>query len=93
MNLKSISLNVGKALLVNALFMFLSVIISVGYGFDEAFTPLLISFSVTFLTGAFPFIFVRKAIRMNLKEGYTTMVLAWMLSFLFGMLPYVLYGG
>lgn len=93
MNLKSISLNVGKALLVNALFMFISVIASVLYGFDEAFTPLLISFAVTFLTGVFPFIFVRKVSRMNLKEGYLTMVLAWMLSFLFGMLPYVLYGG
>jgi trk system potassium uptake protein TrkH len=60
MNVKSISLNVGKALLVSALFMLLSIAVSLVNGRDEAFTPLLISFVITLIVGAFPFIFVHK---------------------------------
>lgn len=93
MNIKAISRNVGMALLVSALFMLLSIIISLIYGRDEAFTPLLISFIITLLVGAFPFIFVRKASAMSLREGFLTIVLSWLLSFIFGMLPYVLWGG
>lgn len=93
MNIKSISRNVGMALLVNALFMFLSLVVSVIYGMDSAFTPLLISFVITLIVGAFPFIFVKKASVMTLRDGFLTIVLSWLLSFIFGMLPYVLWGG
>ena len=93
MNIRSISVNVGKALLVSALFMFLSIIISVMNGMDSAFTPLLISFIITLLVGSFPFIFVKKAPSLSLRDGFVTIVLAWILSFVFGMLPYVLWGG
>ena len=93
MNLKAISRNIGLALLVSALFMFLSLIVSIIYGMDSAFTPLLISFVITLLVGAFPFIFVKKASVMTLKDGFLTIVLSWILSFIFGMLPYVLWGG
>lgn len=93
MNVKAISTNIGKALLINALFMFISVLISIYNGFDSAFTPLLISFLVTAITGCFPFIFVRKEIETSIKSGYLTIIISWMLSFIFGMLPYVLWGG
>ncbi|MBQ7772112.1 MAG: TrkH family potassium uptake protein [Bacteroidales bacterium] len=93
MNVKAISLNVGKALLVSALFMFLSIVISVIDGRDSAFVPLLISFIVTLIVGAFPFIFVRKAEISSMNDGFLTIVLSWLLSFIFGMLPYVLWGG
>lgn len=93
MNVKAISTNVGKALLVSALFMFLSMIVSIVNGRDEAFGPLLISFIITLLVGAFPFIFVRGRQPLTLKDGFLTIVLSWLLSFIFGMLPYVLYGG
>lgn len=93
MNIRSISTNVGKALLVSALFMFLSIIISLMNGIDSAFTPLLISFIITLLVGSFPFIFVKKAPPLTLRDGFVTIVLAWGLSFVFGMLPYVLWGG
>ena len=93
MNIKAISLNVGKALLVSALFMFLSIVISVIDGRDSAFVPLLISFIVTLIVGAFPFIFVRKAEISSINDGFLTIVLSWLLSFIFGMLPYVLWGG
>lgn len=93
MNVKAISLNVGKALLVSALFMLLSIGVSLLEGRDAAFTPLLISFIITLLVGAFPFIFVRKTQVLSLNDGFLTIVLSWVLSFIFGMLPYVLYGG
>lgn len=91
--IKDISISVGKALLINALFMFLSVITSIAYGFDSGFTPLLISCILTFLTGTFPMIFNKTSTQDSLKEGYITIVLAWLLSFIFGMLPYILWGG
>ena len=93
MNVRAISVNVGKALLVSALFMLLSIIVSVMNGRDSAFAPLLISFIVTLLVGAFPFIFVKKSQPLTLNDGFLTIVLSWLLSFIFGMLPYVLWGG
>lgn len=93
MNVKAISLNVGKALLVSALFMAMSIIVSLIYGHDDGFGPLLISYIITTIVGAFPFIFVRKSSALSLQDGFITIVLAWVLSFIFGMLPYVLYGG
>ncbi len=93
MNLKVIARNVGIALLVSALFMFLSIIVSVMNGNDSALAALLISFSITFIVGIFPFIFVRKTPAITLKEGYLIIILSWTLSFIFGMLPYALWGG
>lgn len=93
MNLKVISRNVGIALLVSALFMLLSVAVSLLDGKDSAFAPLLISFCLTFIVGAFPFIFVRSNERITLQDGYLIIVLSWLLSFVFGMLPYALWGG
>ena len=93
MNWKVISRNIGFALLVSALFMFLSVVVSLLNGNDSALAALLISFTITFLVGIFPFIFVRKSSRITLKEGYVIITLSWLLSFVFGMLPYVLWGG
>lgn len=93
MNIKAISKYVGLALLVSALFMFLSMMVSVIYGMDSGFTPLCISFIITLMTGAFPFIFVRKTPSLSLNDGYLIIFLSWFLSFVFGMMPYVLWGG
>ena len=93
MNIKAISSNVGKALLVNALFMMLSIIVSISDGLDEAFAPLLVSFFITSIVGAFPLIFVRHSQESSIRDGYITIVIAWLMSFIVGMLPYVLYGG
>ena len=93
MNIKSISANIGKALLINALFMFISAGVSALYGLDSGFTPLLISGIVTLIAGAFPFIFVRETPRSSLQDGFLTIVMSWLLSFIFGMLPYILWGG
>lgn len=93
MNWKTISRNVGLALLTSSFFMLLSVIVSLIEGKDSAFVPLLISFIITFIVGAFPFIFVRKTARISLKEGYVIIFFSWLLSFVFGTLPYALWGG
>ena len=93
MNIKAISRNVGYALLVSALFMLLSIIVSAMNGRDSAFAALIISFTITFIVGVFPFIFVRRTSAITLKDGYMIIVLSWLLSFIFGMLPYALWGG
>lgn len=93
MNIKVISRNVGYALLVSALFMFLSILVSVANGNDSALAALMISFTITFTVGVFPFIFVRKSAGITLKDGYMIIALSWLLSFIFGMLPYALWGG
>lgn len=94
MNLKVISRNVGVALLVSALFMLFSVFVSLADGGgDSALGPLLISFTITFIFGIFPFIFVRKTAQISLKDGYMIIFLSWLLSFIFGALPYALWGG
>ena len=93
MNLKVISRNVGLALLVSTLFMLLSVFVSLSDGGDSALAPLLISFTITFVIGIFPFIFVRKTAQISLKDGYMIIFLSWMLSFIFGAMPYALWGG
>ena len=93
MNLKVISRNVGFALLASAFFMFLSILVSISNGNDSALAALIISFTITFIVGIFPFIFVRKSPNISLKDGYMIIVLSWSLSFIFGMLPYLLWGG
>ncbi|MDI9550842.1 MAG: TrkH family potassium uptake protein [Candidatus Cryptobacteroides sp.] len=93
MNVKAISRHVGASLLVNALFMFFSILVSLVNGHDSALAALFISFTITLTVGVFPFIFVRKAAGISMAEGYVIIVLAWLLSFIFGMLPYALWGG
>lgn len=91
--MKAISTNIGKALLINALFMLISILVAVFNGMDSGFTPMVISFLVTAITGIFPFIFVKDKPSTTLHSGYLTIVFSWILSFMFGMLPYVLWGG
>ena len=93
MNWKVISRNIGYALLVSALFMLLSVAVSLLNGGDSALAALSISFLITFIVGIFPFIFIRETPAITLKEGYVIIFLSWLLSFIFGMLPYALWGG
>ena len=93
MNFKVVSRNIGKALLVNAFFMLLSVAVSVADGYDSGFSPLLISALITLVVGFFPFIFGHEVPDVKMKEGYVIIVSAWLLSFLAGALPYIMYGG
>ncbi|HIZ88285.1 MAG TPA: TrkH family potassium uptake protein [Candidatus Coprenecus pullistercoris] len=93
MNIKLIARYIGIALLFNAMFMFISLGVSVADGFDSSFSPLLLSALVTAMVGCFPLIFVRGKDDINLREGFAITIFSWILSCLFGMLPYVLWGG
>lgn len=93
MNLKLVSRNIGLALLLNAIFMFISAAVSILYGVDDSFSPLILSGIVTSVVASFPLIFVHKSGEINAKEGLVIVVFSWILSCLFGMLPYILYGG
>ncbi len=83
---------VGFVLLINALFLFISSMISVIYG-DSALRPLLYSSIVTALFGVFPLIFVPPAKSISNNEGLVIVVSSWLLSCLVGALPYILWGG
>ena len=89
MNWKVISRNIGYALLVSALFMLLSVVVSLLNGRDSALSALSISFLITFIVGIFPFIFIRETPAITLKEGYVIIFLSWLLSFVVGTRPWL----
>lgn len=83
---------IGMVLLLNAAFMFVSLIISVLNHFDTGFYPMLLSFLLTTTLGAFPLIFVERGDTLNTKESYVIVVGAWLLSCFAGAFPYILWG-
>ncbi|OFY44029.1 MAG: cation transporter [Bacteroidetes bacterium GWF2_40_14] len=93
MKISVVARYIGIALLLNALFMFISAFVSMLYGFDSSFSPLILSAVITLIAGGFPLIFVRNLSDINITEGFSIVVFSWILSCFFGMLPYVLYGG
>jgi trk system potassium uptake protein TrkH len=82
----------GLILLLNALFLFISCLISAVYS-DSGFLPLLYAAIITALFGVFPLIFVPPAEDISNKEGFTIVVSSWLLSCLVGLVPYILWGG
>lgn len=86
-----VSRYVALALLLNALFMGISGIISF-FNSDTALMPLLYSAIVTALFGVFPLIFVPAQADINNKEGLLIVVLSWLLSCSVGSMPYILFG-
>jgi len=83
---------VALSLLLDAVFMGISCIISAFHG-DAALLPLLYSTLVVALFGLFPLIFVPSTASITNKEGLSIVVMSWFLSCLAGTLPYVLWGG
>lgn len=84
---------VGLVMLLNAAFMLISAVISLLNGFDTGFYPLLLSFLITSIIGAFPLIFVPNDNNLSNKESYVIVIMAWVMSCLLGMLPYLIWGG
>ena len=83
----------GLVLLLDAAFMLISAGISMLNHFDTGFYPLLLSFILTAVLGAFPLIFVEGGQQINNKEGYAIVVGAWIVSCIVGTFPYLLWGG
>lgn len=84
---------VGLVMLLNAVFMLISAFISLFNGMDTGFYPLLLSFLITAIIGAFPLIFVPNDNNLSNKESYVVVVMAWVMSCLLGMVPYLIWGG
>ncbi|MCC8062230.1 MAG: TrkH family potassium uptake protein [Rikenellaceae bacterium] len=84
---------VGLVMLLNAAFMLISAVISLFHGLDTGFYPLLLSFLITSIIGAFPLIFVPNDNNLSNKESYVIVIMAWIMSCLLGMLPYLIWGG
>lgn len=83
---------VGQVLLINALFLLISAIVSLIYK-DQSFGALLYSAVVTALFGVFPLIFVPSPEKISNNEGLAIVVSGWLLSCVVGMIPYILWGG
>ena len=82
----------GFVLLVNAVFLFLSALVSVVYS-DDALFPLLYSGAISALFGAFPMIFVPATTDISKREGFLIVIASWLLACLAGVMPYILWGG
>lgn len=80
-------------LLINAVFMLLSAFIGIFNGFDTGVAPLLLSFTITAITGSFPLIFVPVERNMSSKDSYIVVLASWIASCVIGTLPYLMWGG
>lgn len=83
---------VGLILLINALFLLISSIISLVQA-DGAFNYLMYSTTVALLLGLFPLLFVPPTMEITNKEGLFIIVAGWLISCLVGIMPFVLWGG
>lgn len=84
---------IGFMLLISAVFLLISVLVSLFNGTDTGFYPLLLSFLLTATLGAFPMIFVNQQSQISTKEGYLIVAGAWIVACVIGTLPYLLWGG
>ncbi len=82
----------GYALLFNALFLFISAIISLTLH-ENSFTPLFYSAIVCSILGFFPQIFVEKIEEISFHEGMAISVFGWILICFAGAVPYFMWGG
>lgn len=83
---------IGVAVIVNSIFLFISFLISAVNGEQVKFTLLYCSF-ITFIIGIFPFIFVPGEEEIIPKEAYMIIIFSWFISCVIGMLPYLMWGG
>ncbi|MDR3181061.1 MAG: TrkH family potassium uptake protein, partial [Prevotellaceae bacterium] len=84
---------IGMILVLNGAFMALAALIAILNEGDRSFAPLVISASLTIITGLCPLVFIRSEANISNKEGYVIVIMAWVVCCFFGMLPYLLWGG
>lgn len=84
---------IGLALLCNAVMMMAATIVSLLYGVDTGFFPLLLSCILSTIVGLFPLIFIPSEFDLRTRESFVIVMGAWLISSIFGMLPYILWGG
>jgi len=91
MRKEAIIKQVGRILLFNSLFLFISFFISL-YLHESSAASLLFSAFITLIFGVFPMIFVPHITEINFREGMMTVVLGWLVTCIAGALPYIMYG-
>lgn len=83
---------IGYVLLFNALFLYISALISFFLS-ETSLVPLVYSGLVCNILGLFPLIFTEKIDEVRFNEGLVISVLGWVITCIVGMLPYVMWGG
>ncbi|MEG2759348.1 MAG: potassium transporter TrkG, partial [Rikenellaceae bacterium] len=83
---------IGMVLLLNAVFMLISLLVSIVNGVDGGFYPLLTSSVIAITVGAFPFIFAQEKYDLNKRESYAIVISASATSCIIGALPFMLWG-
>ncbi|WP_298646947.1 TrkH family potassium uptake protein [uncultured Proteiniphilum sp.] len=82
----------GYILLFNALFLFISAVISFAGG-ENSMSALLFSGLLTAALGSFPQVFVEKIEEVTFHEGLVISVIGWIITCIVGMIPYYIWGG
>lgn len=83
---------IGIIILINALFLLVSGLISY-FGRETSTIPLLFTAFVTFTLGTFPVILAPRRDDITLFEGMAIVVGGWIVTGLIGALPYFMWGG
>lgn len=82
----------GKLIVGESVFLFLSYLVSISYGESDSFA-FLISSLITFAVGGCSYILNRGVQKdMGKREGYIIVSLVWVVFSLFGCLPYIISG-
>jgi len=82
----------GMALVLNALFMFFSLILALVFS-ENTVVAFLYSTIITICLGILPSIYVKKTDYLNIHEGVMIVVMGWLSTCITGTIPYVLWGG
>ena len=83
---------IGYVLLFNAVFLYVSALISLFLN-ETSFVPLFYSGLVCTILGLFPLIFTERIDEIRFTEGLAISVIGWFITCFVGMLPYVMWGG
>lgn len=86
LNIQSVIRVIGYLLLVEAFFMLIATLVSVGY--QENFWPLLFAMIVTGTVGGLFIAFCPQKQAMGKREGYLIVASIWVVFSLFGLIPY-----
>lgn len=84
--------HIGLVLIFNAIFLFISFLISL-FLVETSAIALLYSSLVALIFGLFPLIYVRPTHYLSILEGTSIVVFGWIATCLIGSLPYTLWGG
>lgn len=86
LHIQSVIRIIGYLLLVEAFFMLIATLVSIGY--QENFWPLLFSMIITCVSGGLCIICCPEKKPMGKREGYLIVATIWVVFSLFGLIPY-----